>query len=57
MFDCKITQIENIAQVSDIEIISSPLIRNIPTTYSTMVYANWTDNLIKNRVYKLFRRK
>ena len=45
-FNCEILNIERISEVTDVKIISSPLVKNIKTGYSDIVYANKTDNLI-----------
>lgn len=46
IFDCEILNIEEISQVTDVKIIPFPLIKNIKTGYSEIVYANKTDTLI-----------
>ena len=51
-FDCKINDVGDINVVTDVEILSSPLIRNIPSGYSKIVYANLNDELINFPIVK-----
>ena len=45
-FNCEILNIDEITKVTDVKIISSPLVKNIKIGYSEIVFANKTDNLI-----------
>jgi hypothetical protein len=48
--DCELNDIKDITKVNDIQIISSPLIRNIPNEHSNftiLTYAKKTDELIE----------
>ena len=44
---CELISVNNISQVTDIEIISSPLLINVPTMNLNLVSAIKTDNLIE----------
>ena len=46
IFDCEILNVEGISQITDVKIIPSPLLKNIKTGFSEIVYANKTDTLI-----------
>ena len=50
IFYCEILNIEGIEQVIDIKIISSPLIKNIKTGYTDIVFAKKTDDLINDEL-------
>lgn len=47
IFDCQVYDIDEIANLNDIEILPFSLIKNIPKGYSKLVYAKITDDLIK----------
>ena len=50
VFYCELNNINDIGQVNDIEIIPSPLIKNIPIDNSNLVKASITDYLIKQGI-------
>jgi len=52
IFECKINNISNITLVNDIQIVSSPLIKNIQINYLNFTYANITDSLIQQGTLK-----
>lgn len=45
-FNCEINDVNDVNQITDVKIISSSLIKNIPIGYSNIVYAKKTDDLI-----------
>ena len=52
IFECEINNISNITLVNDIQIVSSPFIKNIQTNYLSFTYANITDSLIQQGTLK-----
>ena len=50
IFECEVNNVNDIKNVDDIKIVSSPLIKNIPISYSNLVYAKKTDEFINKGI-------
>ena len=50
IFECEINNVIDIKNVDDIRIVSSPMIKNIPVSYSILVYAKKTDEFINQGI-------
>lgn len=50
IFECEVNNVIDIKNVDDIRIVSSPKIKNIPVSYSILVYAKKTDEFINQGI-------